>query len=211
MTNPTVLSMLESWEPSAPRLTWYGDGDERVELSGKVLRNWVIKAANLLSMEADVQPDSVVLLDLPAHWRQLVWALAAWTLGAQVQLSDDAPPMGTADVIVSSAPQHRSAEIVIAVPLPALARSWEGELPAGALDGAAELMGQPDEPLFGPEPGPAVVDGPPRRVLLAAPDRRSLPDRAWQVWASGGSLVLATARSDAEIAQIATQEHATPA
>ena len=68
----------------APRITWYGPGGERVELSGAVTVNWVNKTANLLVEEFDAGPGTVVGLALPAHWRTLVWALATWRVGACV-------------------------------------------------------------------------------------------------------------------------------
>ena len=39
----TISRMLDliSSDPGRPRLTWYGDDAERVELSGAVLQNWV--------------------------------------------------------------------------------------------------------------------------------------------------------------------------
>jgi acyl-CoA synthetase (AMP-forming)/AMP-acid ligase II len=78
-----------------PRLTWYGADEERVELSGRVLANWVVKATNLLTEEGDVGPGSRVVLDLPVHWRTPVWALAAWLAGAHVVLP--APPDAETD------------------------------------------------------------------------------------------------------------------
>jgi hypothetical protein len=83
----TVLKQLAADGGTQPRLTWYGADDERVELSGRVLANWVTKAANLLTEEADLSPGGRVLLDLPLHWRAAVWALATWTTGAEVVLS----------------------------------------------------------------------------------------------------------------------------
>lgn len=82
----SVLRQLATDGGTQPRLTWYGADDERVELSGRVLANWVTKAANLLTEEADVSPGSRVLLDLPLHWRAAVWALATWTAGGEVVL-----------------------------------------------------------------------------------------------------------------------------
>src|SRR5699024_4296186 len=82
----TVLTQLAESGGTQPRLTWYGADDERVELSGRVLANWVTKAANLLTEEADLSPGSRVLLDLPIHWRAAVWALATWTAGGEVVL-----------------------------------------------------------------------------------------------------------------------------
>ena len=86
----TVLDLLLGEEPAQPRLTWYGPDDERVELSGRVLTNWVTKAANLLAEEAEVEPGSRVLIDVPVHWRSLVWALATWVAGGHLELPGEA-------------------------------------------------------------------------------------------------------------------------
>ena len=77
--------------PRPPRVTVYDDTDsptrgERIELSARVLANWVAKAANLLRDDLDAGPGSVVLLDLPPHWRTLYWAFAAWSVGACVEV-----------------------------------------------------------------------------------------------------------------------------
>ncbi|MCM3661039.1 TIGR03089 family protein [Georgenia satyanarayanai] len=81
-----VLDLLTGDEPNQPRLTWYGAEDERVELSGRVLANWVTKATNLLVEEGEVEPGSRVLLDVPVHWRALVWAMATWCAGGELVL-----------------------------------------------------------------------------------------------------------------------------
>ncbi len=81
-----VLDLLTGDEPNQPRLTWYGPEDERVELSGRVLANWVTKATNLLVEEGEVEPGSRVLLDVPVHWRALVWAMATWCAGGELVL-----------------------------------------------------------------------------------------------------------------------------
>ncbi|PYF99388.1 TIGR03089 family protein [Georgenia satyanarayanai] len=81
-----VLDLLTGDEPNQPRLTWYGPDDERVELSGRVLANWVTKATNLLVEEGEVAPGSRVLLDVPVHWRALVWAMATWCAGGELVL-----------------------------------------------------------------------------------------------------------------------------
>jgi hypothetical protein len=67
---------------------------ERIELSAKVLANWVAKAANLLQDEFDVSGGTSVRLALPAHWRTAYWALACWSVGATVLLGT---PEETAD------------------------------------------------------------------------------------------------------------------
>lgn len=205
---PSVLSTLAQWEPSAPRLTWYGEDGERVELSGRVLANWVVKAANLLVSECSAAPGSLVQLDLPAHWRLLVWTLGAWAVGAETRL--DGERSGSA-IVVTDRPDRwldGGADDLVAVALPALARAWPTALPPGVIDGAAELMGQPDEPLFAAAPprrAPLAAD-PDQRVLLIAEDPATLVEQAWSAWAQGGSAVVVTPRQQAELASIRDQE-----
>jgi non-ribosomal peptide synthetase component F len=57
-----------------------------------VLDNWVAKTANLLVDELDAGPGSRVVLDLPPHWRTVVWLLATWSAGACVVVDDTGPP-----------------------------------------------------------------------------------------------------------------------
>jgi uncharacterized protein (TIGR03089 family) len=133
-----VLASLLS-EPGRPRLTWYGAAGERIELSGAVLGNWVSKTTNLLVEELDAGPGTRVLLDLPPHWRSVVWALAAWRVGATVAVGAAAG----ADVVVSDRPAALDVPRgsgVVAVALPALARRFDGDLPGGALDAAQSVM-----------------------------------------------------------------------
>lgn len=142
-------------DPGRPRLTWYGPEGERVELSGAVLQNWVSKTVNLLVEEFDAAPGVRVKFDLPVHWRTVVWALGAWRCGATVVLTDPgAPAEGAADVVLTVRPdawQGTGAELV-AVTLPALARRFDGDLPAGAVDAAAAVMTYGDVVVWAPEP-----------------------------------------------------------
>lgn len=170
----TLLDGLQS-DPGRPRLTWYGDDGERVELSGAVLANWVAKTTNLLVEEYDVQPGTNVGVDLPVHWRTVTWALAAWRVGATVVVTaeGDTPgaggvPAGGAgetwtaeawtgadlDVVVTATPGRwagTSADLVV-VSLPALARRYDGELPPGAMDAASAVMTYADQIIYAPEP-----------------------------------------------------------
>ncbi|WP_019136655.1 TIGR03089 family protein [Cellulomonas massiliensis] len=192
-----VLALLER-DPGRPRLTWYGPDGERVELSGAVLVNWVSKTTNLLVEEFDAGPGSRVRVDLPGHWRSVVWQLAAWRVGAC--LVDDEEEVLVTDAPPADAP---GAEVV-AVALPALARRFDGALPPGAIDAAAAVMTYGDRIGWAPVPDPAspAVDragtrvahadlvettGSGERVLLAAPrDARGLLGRL----AADASLVL---------------------
>jgi uncharacterized protein (TIGR03089 family) len=150
-------------EPGRPRLTWYGDEGERVELSGAVLENWVNKTTNLLVEELDAGPGTVVSLDLPAHWRTVPWALAALRAGATVVPGRSAD----ADVVVTTygppatADEPAPGAQLVVVTLPALARRAPGPLPAGALDAAASVMTYGDALAWVPPADPArpAIDG----------------------------------------------------
>lgn len=187
-----------------PRLTWYGDGGDRVELTGRVLAQWVAKTAHLLLEEADVEPGSLVRVALGPDWRAPVFWLAAWYLGAAVEgpgtvpsppdvavvrEGDDVVP-GAVTVVVASA----------ALPGPAT------DLPPGAVDYGGEVSAQPDQL---PTPGPAVVLGVAPRTgdrALLGPDAR--PADLVATWAAGGSVVLHTGLAERELARVAAQERA---
>lgn len=154
---PGLLRALLAADPASPRLTWYGPAGERVEFSAKTLDNWVAKTANLLVDELDAGPGSRVVLDLPAHWRSAVWALAVWSVGGCVVA--DPPPGAAADVWVTTTPDAVPAGTgaqVVAVALAALATRFPMELPPGVLDAAAEARIQGD--VFVPPVRPAPTD-----------------------------------------------------
>ena len=138
-----LMTALRSGNSTSPRLTWYGPGSERVELSGRVLDNWVAKTSNLLQDELDAEPGTRLRLDLPAHWKSVILALAAWQLGMEVVLDDAA-----AELVATADPAPAAAEgafdAVLAVALPALAMRWQGELPTGVVDYAAEVRSHGD-------------------------------------------------------------------
>lgn len=166
---PALLRALSDSDPGRPRLTWYDDSPgptrgERIELSARVLANWVAKAANLLVDELDVEPGDVVVVDLPVHWRGVYWVLAGLSAGATVVVSPaDAPAdvrVWLTDDPLNAALTDRAVGTVVALTLPALARAWAGApLPDGVVDEAASVTGQPDvfEPAEQPEPGTAAL------------------------------------------------------
>lgn len=208
LTTIAGLLTLLTREPGRPRITWYGDGGERVELSGAVLENWVNKTANLLVEEFDAGPGTRVALHLPGHWRTLVWALATWRVGACVEIGG-----AGADVVVASSPSPDLAgPAVVAVSLPALARRFDGDLPAGAMDAASAVMTYSDALGWAPATdlaAPALVGDsrsvshgdllaqvppadPSGRILLRAPDDLSAEWLLSAVapLAGGGSVVV---------------------
>lgn len=141
MPIPELLADLVRTDPGRPRITCYDDRcgsthGERVELSAKVLTNWVNKAANALQDEWDLGPGSVVALRLPPHWRALYWALATWSVGATLAL-DDAPDADltiASDVTILPPDGHG-----VLVTEAALSRSSGMPLPPEVLDEAAQL------------------------------------------------------------------------
>lgn len=202
-----LLALLAS--ATSPRLTWYADGGmERVELSGRVLVNWVTKAANLLDDEG-VDSETTVGIDLPIHWRAAVWACGAWQRGAKVRFREDGLEISEAEVVVTDDPEFWSdgLETVIAVPLAPLALSWPGALPDGVLDGAADLMAQPDV-LLSPVQDSAVESvGDGGRVAIR-PSSNAWVARAVARWVSGGSVVVMQGVDDSTAHRLADQESA---
>jgi uncharacterized protein (TIGR03089 family) len=209
-----VLADAVSADATRPALTFYDDSPEgrgeRIEISRRVLRTWVAKAANALQEGLDVQPGSVVLVDLPSpHWRLPYWALAVWSVGATLTVDVHEG----ADVLVTTDPDSAVAEDsdeVVAVALPALSRGFGRELRSGVMDEAAELAGYADDFAAWDEPDPddiALVHGGERisyadllegleplpvgaRTLVTTADPGLLVRQVLQVLAADGSAVL---------------------
>jgi uncharacterized protein (TIGR03089 family) len=170
---PAVLRGLLAAGPGRPRVTWYGPGGERVELSAKVLDNWVSKTANLLVDELDAGPGSAVLVDLPGHWRTVTWLLAVWAVGAAAVLPGGGEPPTVPelpaglhpDAVVTYRPALWDGAAagspfvgapLLAVALPALATRFTDPLPEGAVDAATEVRAHGD--VFVPAVRPARGD-----------------------------------------------------
>lgn len=146
----------------SPSLLWYAPDGERIELSGKVVDNWVSKSANLLEEELQVGPEDTVVFASQLHWKTLIISLAVLECGATARFIDVSHP-GADQVdqtelehIVSSELELRTAKLlvtdrsslvtrlssdveILAVALGALAPAFPGELPAHAIDYAASV------------------------------------------------------------------------
>ena len=217
--NPSasITDLLARLRPdSSPCLVWYGPEGERVELSGRVMDNWVAKTANLLAEELDAGEGTTVGLRMEPHWRSLVWVLAAWQAGATVRMDAAGP---APDVLVSADPEQLTGDSThqVLVAPGALQLRWPGELPDGVLDYAAEVRSYADVYLgldtlaadglaleyddgdltFGQllgQPAPA-------RILLV-PAQTAWPEvlrEALATWQGGGTVVLVHA--DVEVTQ----------
>lgn len=150
----SISGLLDSFRAAAgaPRLIWYGPNHERVELSGRVLENWVAKTSNLLTEELDAGAGSVVAVEMPPHWKTLVWALASWQVGAVTLLDGGAP----ADIRATmeppadgSEPDHPGELLVLVAP-GALDMRWPGAVPSDAVDYAATVRSFGDVYLEAP-------------------------------------------------------------
>ncbi|MEP7194563.1 MAG: TIGR03089 family protein [Actinomycetota bacterium] len=215
-TPASVLAEILRSDPARPRVTFYEDTagptrGERIELSGKVLANWISKAGNALQDEYDLGPGSVVRLALPPHWRALYWAVAVWSVGGTVDcvggpaiellICDD--PAGTA---ATSGPYEGD---IVLVTLAALARTHEGPVPARAMDEARELATYGDHFTAAATPSPddlalitprarmayrSVVpqaDWPANTRVSLAGDLAQVLESTLAAWAVDGSVVLA--------------------
>lgn len=174
MSTTVSTDLLAALERTGPRpaLAWYGEAS-RIELSGHVLANWVVKSIGHLHDEIDLAPGARVVLDMPPHWKRLVLALAVWSLGGQVTAADPARataflphvPTTLPDVLISDRPGAgpiQDADEVLAVDAVSLAPRFAGELPALAHDWVQEVRASSDRlGVALPDwsgPLPAVVD-----------------------------------------------------
>ncbi|MFC5380256.1 TIGR03089 family protein [Aquipuribacter nitratireducens] len=213
---PRLLHAL-TVEPQ-PRLTWVSRSGERVELSGRVLVNWVAKSAHLLAVDCDLGAGGSLVTALGASWRAPVLWLAAWHLGAAAGTAGPAPdtaadPAGDAvgaDVLVvaegADVPGGSAGADVLVVPTSALAARADDARVAtlGWVDYAAEVRLHPDElppGAAGAAPAPSLAGG--RRALLG-PDAGPLDLLA--VWADGGSVVWHDGLDPAALERLARQE-----
>ena len=214
-TPASVLAEILRSDAAAPRVTFYEDTPgptqgERIELSGKVLANWVSKAGNALQDEYDLGPGSVVRMSLPPHWRAVYWAFAVWSVGATVDLVGGPTP----DLLICDDPDlvatlEPAPEDVVLVTLAALARAHPGLVPAGAMDEARELATYGDQfaPVTDPAPGDLALittgahtayksvlpstSWPARSRVSVAGDLAQVLESTLAAWAVDGSVVLA--------------------
>ena len=145
---PSVVSALAdalAADPGRPLVTFYdGSTGERIELSVKTFDNWVSKIANLLTDELMLEPGDGVRVDLPTHWQSTVTLLGAWTAGLHIVVDEAASP--AASFVGPSATIHpeRVQGQAVGCSLRALGGAFVQPLPAGWLDFAVEVPGQPD-------------------------------------------------------------------
>ncbi|SDU79279.1 TIGR03089 family protein [Arcanobacterium phocae] len=137
----SLLNTLKS-RGTNPALTWYGP-HERIELSGKVVAMHLSKISQYLRHDLGVDSDSHLIIDLPPHWKSILWVLAGHIAGCQVV--NDTNDAGWNDVVITATPESPVIETTnLALTLQSLAFEWPGTLPNGYDDAAAAPMVYPD-------------------------------------------------------------------
>jgi uncharacterized protein (TIGR03089 family) len=229
---------------ASPLLTYYDlAAGERTELSGVSVANWVDKTSNLLVDELGVDQGEAVELALaesnPGHWVTMVWQLACWQVGAVVTLGRltaatvvGAGPGGPGAVSIPGGTPPEppggvaSGAQVLVCSLHPFGLPLTEPPPAGVLDYALEVRGQPDQHPALPQSGAAPAWHDPARqlsqaelLMVEATDRRRLirPDEAWAttraaliapLLGAGSSVVVVGSARPEQLAHIAAQEQA---
>ncbi|MBA2444326.1 MAG: TIGR03089 family protein [Nocardioidaceae bacterium] len=143
----TALANALAIAPGSPLVTYYdASSGERIELSVKTFENWMSKIANLLSDDLGLEAGQSIKVALPTHWQSTVTVVAAWAAGLRV-IATDASVAADVTVVGPTALANgaeRPAGIVIACSLRPLGGAFVEPLPAGWLDFAREVTGQPD-------------------------------------------------------------------
>jgi uncharacterized protein (TIGR03089 family) len=114
----------------------------RVELSGITFANWVAKTSSLAVDVLGLERGDRVLLDLPAHWIEVVWVGAALNVG--LVLTDDPSSAGLVVVGPDGLEGSYGSAQVVATSLHPFALRFDSALPAEVVDFGAEVFGQPD-------------------------------------------------------------------
>ncbi|KUG60327.1 TIGR03089 family protein [Nesterenkonia jeotgali] len=133
-TFPALLDLLEA-RPQ-PALIWYGagQGEERVELSGRVLQNWTVKLIGLFDQESEMEADDAVLIHAAAHWKAAAVLLAAGALGWKISVIDPGAPQSDQEGLAAAVTAQQPGLVVTERP-----GDWTGSGTWGQLLGDAEL------------------------------------------------------------------------
>lgn len=147
-SSPLNIKNLETFftalrKSQTPALLWYSQSGERIELSGKVLDNWVSKTANYLVDECEVESGSTIDILMSTHWRSVVIALATLRCGARISWENS-----DAEILFSFSSRYieeSGAEYPVIVDRGPLSPRFMGTLPTGSLDYCAEVRAFGDE------------------------------------------------------------------
>ncbi len=218
---------------SRPLVTWYDlDTGARVELSARTFANWVDKTANLMaSIGFDDRPmvGLPLLVTDPGHWVGLVWAMAVWQIGGEVQ-ADRREALDAVDLaVVGPTNTHPVPGVeTVACSLHPLGLGFA--TPQRAVIDYAEVTGQPDAhwSATAADATPAFRAGTTLRTagdidhVPATPNRIALRvsagDDPWALLETslvapilgGGSIVLLVGGTDDAVDRVLSTEGAQP-
>lgn len=156
-----------------PALIWHSHSGERIELSGRVLMNWVDKSANLLVNECEVEEGTTAHLNTPIHWRSVALALAILRAGACFNSQN--PQVGAAFTAHESEVFDSTAEFLLLIDRAPLAMQYTGDLHAieqvysGEILDYCHLIRSEGDQFMGlpPQPNTPVSQGVPATDFIA--------------------------------------------
>lgn len=205
-------------DASLPLLTYYDQSTgERVELSATTTANWVAKTSNFLVDDLDADGSTRIRVGIPTHWLRFVWILSAWNVGAAIV--DAAADIGLSGPELKADERHK-----VAASLRPLGGRFITE-PAGFLDLGAGVPGHGDHFFAMDPPTPAslaveiggvarthadllAISPDPRRILVEPGTIERDAELIVAALLGGGSLVVVTSATAADIARVAEQESA---
>jgi uncharacterized protein (TIGR03089 family) len=211
-TIPQAFAAAVRHDPAAPLLTWYDDGpsnrpgaaldrtegraEDRAELSGATLDNWVAKTANLLIDGAGLGHGDTVAVLLPPHWQTAAIVLGASAAGLSVDLGG--PPRAVEGVVATpdrvaeaagwpSGERYATGLLPLAMPL--------RDVPPGFVDFPTEVRTHGDHfaPVQPVDPHDEALAGPVPMSHLAV--SRTAIQRAAELGIAAGDRVLIDTRT----------------
>lgn len=144
----------------SPAVLWYSVPGERIELSGRVLDNWVSKTANFLVDECELEAGGGLALDATVHWRSLIFVLAGLRVGAELELGSAGEGAQVEVAFEAGSLEGSDADYPVLVDRGPLSMRFMGTLPVGVTDYCAEVRSHAD--VYGgfelPSPGARALD-----------------------------------------------------
>lgn len=142
---PTFTAFISSLaQRQTPALLWYSASGERIELSGRVLDNWVSKSANFLVDECELDATQQCTLTRQVHWRSLVLLLAGLRVGAQLAFEGAGADSQVHAAFSPVEIEQSAAEYPVLVDRGPLSMRFMGQVPAGVTDYCAEVRSHSD-------------------------------------------------------------------
>lgn len=142
---PTFTAFISSLaRRQSPALLWYSAPGERIELSGRVLDNWVSKSANFMVDECELDAAQQYTLTPQVHWRSLVLLLAGLRVGARLTFEGAGEGSQVHAAFSPAEIEQSAAEYPVLVDRGPLSMRFMGQVPANTTDYCAEVRSHSD-------------------------------------------------------------------